>query len=291
MNNNPTKIVTIGEVLWDFLPSGKQLGGAPANFTYYANLLGAKSILISAIGNDAEGLELKHAIETIDIPSILTTNDKPTGSVIAKTDNSGQPQYTITEQVAWDYITLSDTTYRLANDTKVFCFGSLAQREITTRHAIHDFINLIPPKNEALIVFDINLRQNFWNKEIIESSLRACNILKMNEEEIATVCSVLQLKTSSHSDACLKIMDLYNIEIIILTLGKNGSIIYTRENICREKAEEVRVTDTIGAGDAFTAAFVVSLMQGKSIEDAQHIATLTSAKVCTQNGAIPYSNS
>lgn len=278
-------IIGIGEILWDVFPDGKVLGGAPANFAYHVSQFGLDGVAVSAIGKDELGLEIKKELEDKKLNTILEEVDYPTGTVQVTLNGNGIPQYEICENVAWDNICLSDKLKNSIQSIKTVCFGSLAQRSEVSRKTINDFLESLP--DDVLKVFDINLRQHFYNKEIIETSLKKCNILKINDDEIALIKDLFNLNECDERANCLKLIQDFNLRMLVLTKGTDGSYVITPELTSFKKTPIVQVVDTVGAGDSFTAAFVASLLKGKGIEEAHSVAVEVSAFVCTQTGAMP----
>ena len=280
-------VIGMGEALWDVLPDGKKIGGAPANFAYHVSQYGLPGLAISAIGDDPLGAELVKNFDEKGINYHLATVPYPTGTVQVELDAVGVPQYEIKENVAWDNILDTEDLRKLAHETKAFCFGSLAQRNIVSRNTINAFLNAIPAENDPLIVFDINLRQGFYTKEIIENSMKACNVLKINDEELVTISRLFGYPGIDLQDKCWILLGKYNLKMLILTCGINGSYVFTPGNVSFLPTPMVKVADTVGAGDSFTAAFISSILKGKSVQEAHHKAVDTSAFVCTQHGAMP----
>ncbi len=280
-------VIGMGEALWDVLPDGKKIGGAPANFAYHVSQFGLPGLAISAIGDDPLGAELVKNFDEKKVPYHLATVPYPTGTVQVEVDAAGIPQYEIKENVAWDNIPDTEDLHKLAKDTKAFCFGSLAQRNIVSSNTIKAFLNAIPTQNDPLIVFDINLRQGFYTKEILEDSMRACNILKINDEELVTVSRLFGYPGIDLQDKCWILLGKYNLKMLILTCGINGSYVFTPGNVSFLPTPNVEVADTVGAGDSFTAAFIANILKGKPVSEAHRKAVDTSAFVCTQLGAMP----
>lgn len=287
MSNNIT-VVGIGEALWDMLPEGKKLGGAPANFAYHVSQFGFNSLAVSAIGNDALGHEIIDNLNDKQLNFIMPQVDFPTGTVQVSLDKNGIPQYDIRQQVAWDNIPFTDELRNLAERTQAVCFGSLAQRSVVSRNTICQFLNAMPNTGNELKIFDINLRQNFFSKEVIVESLRNCNILKINDEELEVVSLMFNISPQLNTrDKCRKLLTEYNLKMLILTCGVNGSYVFTSDSVSFIETPEVQVADTVGAGDSFTATFIASLLRGKSVQQAHELAVHVSAYVCTQHGAMP----
>ena len=280
-------IVGIGEALWDVLPEGNKLGGAPANFAYHVSQFGLDSCVVSAIGEDRLGEEIIEQLNERDVKRHIDTVPYPTGTVQVELDQDGVPQYDIKENVAWDNIPYTAALEAIAERTRAVCFGSLAQRSIVSRTTINRFLDAIPASNDPLIVFDINLRQGFYTKETLCKSMEQCNILKINDEELVTVSRLFGYPGIDLQDKCWILLGKYNLKMLILTCGINGSYVFTPGNVSFQPTPVVEVADTVGAGDSFTAAFIASILKGKSIAAAHATAVNVSAYVCTQNGAMP----
>lgn len=276
-------IVGIGEILWDMLPAGKSLGGAPANFAYHSACLGAEAWAVSAIGDDPLGHEILDVLKTKKLHALLAMSSRPTGIVQVELNASGVPTYNIMENVAWDNIPFTPEMEALAARTDAVCFGSLVQR-MNSRDSVRKFIEATP--TSALKVFDINLRQHYYCLDVIEASLRMSDILKINDEEIRIVADLLSLD-GDDEQVCRKLIDAYSLRLVILTKGAQGSVVVTSDEVFFHPAGKVQVIDTVGAGDSFTAAFVNAYLQGLPITQAQKLATDTAAIVCSHKGAMP----
>ena len=285
-NSQQNYIVGIGEALWDMLPEGRKIGGAPANFTYHVSQFGLDAVAVSAVGDDELGAEIRQTFEEKDLQTQLATVPYPTGTVAVTLDAKGIPQYEICEGVAWDNIPFSPELEELAHNTIAVCYGTLAQRNSVSRKTIESFIAAMPA--DGIKICDINLRGTFYNKEILESSMRACDILKINDEEIDEVSRLLGAEFPTQRMAALNLMSRYEVDILILTCGTNGSYIYSMDGTeSFLPTPKVKVADTVGAGDSFTGAFIAALLCGKDIKKAHALAVEVSAYVCTQNGAMP----
>ncbi len=280
-------VVGMGEALWDVLPEGKKIGGAPANFAYHVSQFGLASEVISAVGDDALGDEILENLTSKGLSHLIEKVPYPTGTVQVEIDQAGVPQYEIKENVAWDNIPYTTALETIAKSTKAVCFGSLAQRNVVSRETIGRFIDAMPKNDGTLIVFDVNLRQGFYNKDILCNSMKRCNILKINDEELVTVSRMFGYPGIDLQDKCWILMGKYNLKMLILTCGINGSYVFTPGNVSFQPTPTVEVADTVGAGDSFTAAFIASVLKGKSVTEAHALAVRTSAYVCTQKGAMP----
>lgn len=278
------KIAGIGEILWDMLPDGKQLGGAPANFAYHVSRLGGEGVAISAVGDDAPGKEIRDVLVSKNLDSVLAVADAPTGYVKVTMGAGGVPSYEITENVAWDNIPFTDGMRCVAEQARAVCFGTLAQRSEASRRTIRQFIAAMP--EDSLKVFDINLRQNYYDKELICSSLELSDILKINDDELEIVSGMLSL-SGTQTERCRAIAAAFNQRLVILTRGSMGSDVITGDTVHTIVPEKIEVVDTVGAGDSFTAAFVTSYLDGCSIESAHALAGKVSSYVCTRAGAMP----
>lgn len=280
-------VVGMGEALWDVLPEGKKIGGAPANFAYHVSQFGLPSCVVSAIGDDALGKEIIENFTSKGLDQLIAEVPYPTGTVQVEIDQTGIPLYDIKENVAWDNIPYTEHLDALAKRTKAVCFGSLAQRNVVSRETINHFLDTMPKDDDSLIVFDVNLRQGFYNKEILCKSMQNCNILKINDEELITMSRMFGYPGIDLQDKCWILLGKYNLKMLILTCGINGSYVFTPGNVSFQPTPKVEVADTVGAGDSFTAAFIASILKGKSVTEAHTIAVKTSAFVCTQKGAMP----
>lgn len=276
-------IVGIGELLWDMLPSGKAIGGAPANFAYHAGRLGEEGWVVSAVGDDALGHEILDVLDEKRLHSLVSMVDKPTGTVQVSLDDAGVPTYTIVEDVAWDHIPFTSKMQELASRADAVCFGSLVQRN-GSRASVLKFLEAVPAS--ALKVFDINLRQHFYTPEILRKSLEIADVLKINDEEIVILSEMFGLG-SDPREACRKLIRQYSLRFVLLTKGAQGSEVISPDEVIPQGVGKVDVVDTVGAGDAFTAAFTVAYLRGDSLADAQKLAGEVTAYVCSHKGAMP----
>lgn len=278
--------VGLGEVLWDMLPAGRQLGGAPANFAYHAHALGAEARVVSRIGNDALGREILDRLRAIGLSTDGIGVDKsaPTGTVTVEVKPDGQPCFTIHEHVAWDRITADDVSLAFAARADAICFGSLAQRSEPSRNSIRRILAATKP--DALRVFDINLRQHFYSRDIIESSLVSANALKLNSDELPVLASMFDLG----GDAKSRIAELarrFELRAVALTRGASGSLLLVDGTWSDHSGIRVKVVDAVGAGDAFTATWALGLLADEPLDAINRRANEIAAFVCTQPGATP----
>ena len=280
-------IVGMGEVLWNMLPEGKKIGGAPANFAYHVSQYGFDSCVVSSVGDDKLGNEILESFDNRYLNYLIEKVPYPTGTVQIELDKAGIPCYEIKENVAWDNIPFTADLEKLARKTRAVCFGSLAQRNTVSRETINRFLDVMSDTAGQYRVFDVNLRQGFYDKEILCNSMKRCNILKINDEELITVSRMFEYPGIDLEDKCRVLLSEYSLEILILTCGVNGSYVFTRGNVSFVNTPKIEVADTVGAGDSFTATFISAILRGKSIREAHELAVDVSAYVCTQNGAMP----
>lgn len=279
------KVIAIGEIVWDCLPSGKQLGGAPLNFAFFAKELGADAYAVSAVGGDELGDETLAVAATTGVClDYVQRNSLPTSRVLVTLNEVGIPQYEIVEGVAWDAIEGSDPALKLVEDADVICWGSLAQRSEKSRNSILSLLDAAP--DTCVKVFDINIRQHYYTREVVEASLERANILKLNEDELPLVARMLGVEGSDKEIVSI-LIDMYSLKYLIYTHGADFSEVYSADGeYSHVPTPKVSVADTVGAGDSFTAVFVTSLLKGDSLKDSHEKAVKVSAYVCTKNGAI-----
>ena len=307
-------IIGIGEILWDMLPEGRRIGGAPANFAYHVSQFGFNSVVVSAVGRDEAGDAVirklnAHAIEegcefqqpasgdggipcesiSSGFRTMLSRVAFPTGTVDIRLDDSGVPQYDILMPAAWDNIPFTPELQQLASRTRAVCFGTLARRSPVSRRTISDFLNAVPRGEGQWRILDINLRQHFYSRDIILEALGQCNILKINDEELSVLSGMLSLPEATAQEKCLQLLRQFSLEFLILTCGVQGSYVFSSLSGTPSFLEtpHVKVADTVGAGDSFTAAFTAALIHGRSPLEAHRLAVDVSAYVCTCNGAMP----
>lgn len=286
MDNKDYVVVGMGEALWDCLPEGRKIGGAPANFAYHVSQFGLPGYVVSAVGNDLLGDEILQNFEDKNLNCLIQRVDYPTGTVLVNVDDKGIPSYNIMEESAWDNIPLTDDLLNLARRTKAVCFGSLAQRSDVSRETIYRFLEAIPEDPDRLVVFDINLRQHFYTPVNLVKSFKHCNVLKINDEELEIVSKMFSFGDIDFHDQCWILLAKYGLKMLILTCGTDGSYVFTPGKVSFQPTPSVTVADTVGAGDSFTAAFISCILKGLSVEEAHKKAVETSAYVCTKHGAM-----
>ena len=279
-------MVGLGEILWDVLPDGKQLGGAPANFAYHAQALGGQGVVVSCIGNDELGKEILSSLDELQLQRqyVSVDNSHPTGTVTVKLDEDGKPDYIIHENVAWDFIPFNSSLSVLAAQTAAVCFGSLCQRSPVSRKTIRSF--LAATGADCIRVLDINLRQSYFNREIINTMLELSNVLKLNDEELAVVANLLGI-TGSETDILSQLAERYALRLIALTRGASGSRLYAQGEDSNHQGFPAQIADTVGAGDSFTAAMTLELLNGKNLDTINKYANRVASFVCSQSGATP----
>lgn len=283
MKNKKPIVAGIGELLWDVFPDGKRAGGAPVNFVYHATRLGAEGYAVSAVGNDVSGTEITQELDKSGIKHLLGTVEYPTGSVMVELKN-GIPAYTIIEGVAWDHIPLTQEAIDLVQQADAVCFGTLALRSPESRATVCTLLGYTRP--DALRFFDINIRQWYYSKELIEKLLGHADAFKINDEELELLIPMFGL--TGDTDACCRwFIDRYDLKYLVLTAGSAFSTIYTPGEQSTLPTPKVEVADTVGAGDSFSGAFVYAILAGKPLREAHRMAVDTAAFVCTQEGAWP----
>ncbi|MBQ8047609.1 MAG: carbohydrate kinase [Prevotella sp.] len=278
-------IVGLGEALWDMLPDGSQLGGAPANFAYHASQFGFPAIAVSALGEDSLGDDTVRAFDEHNLKHLMPRVPYPTGTVQVTLDEQGVPSYHIKEGVAWDNIPFTPEMETIAHEALAVCWGSLAQRNAVSQATIGRFLDAT--QADCLKIFDINLRQHYYSREVIETSLQRCDILKINDEELAIVGKMMALEGLPAEEQCRSLVNAYGLKMLILTCGTDGSHVFTPEESSFLPTPAVQVADTVGAGDSFTGAFCAAILNGLPVREAHRRAVDVSAFVCTQDGAMP----
>jgi fructokinase len=280
------RILALGEILWDLLPGGKQLGGAPSNFAYHAHALGAETRVVSRVGNDPLGHDILDQLRAIGLATdgVSLEPTAPTGTVSIELQPDGQPRFIIHENAAWDRISVDADSLAFAARADAVCFGSLAQRCDISRAAIRLAISKTPAK--ALCVFDINLRQHFHSPEIIDSSLALANALKLNEAELPMLAKMFNLAGDTRAQLA-ELAERFQLRAVALTRGANGSLLLADGVWSEHPGLPVKVVDAVGAGDAFTAAWTLGLLARQNLDELNRRANELAAFVCTQSGATP----
>jgi len=279
-------ILAVGEVLWDLLPGGKKLGGAPANFAYHGRSLGADGSLVTRVGDDDLGREVVNRLKTLELPTdaVQVDPDRPTGTVAVELAGDGQPCFTIREQVAWDRIEPITADLDRAARADAICFGSLAQRAEPSRGTIRALVAATGPG--ALRVFDVNLRPPFVDRGVIAESLGLANVLKLNEHELPELAAMFDMP-SDPREAMAGLADRFGLKLVALTRGPLGSLLLADGRWSEHPGQAIAVVDTIGAGDAFTAAMVVGTLAGRPLDAINDHANAVAAFVCSQPGGTP----
>lgn len=277
-------IIGIGEILWDCLPTGKQLGGAPANFAYTSKQLGNNGIILSRIGKDDFGKEILEQLKNkkLSVDSIQIDKEKPTGAVNVTLEN-GQPNYEIVENTAWDFLQLSEDWREIARNADAVCFGSLAQRSEVSHKTIRGFIELV----KGLRIFDVNIRQKYFSREILQRSIELTNVVKLNHEELPIITEILKIRGATVQKCLEKIIKEFDLKLICLTRGANGSLLMTKDAVSEHKGLKIDVADTIGAGDAFTAGMSHGVLRNWELDKINEFANRIGAFVASKTGAMP----
>lgn len=284
----PYKIVGIGEVLWDVFPHSRKLGGAPANFAYFVKKLGQNGLVASRVGDDLMGKEILDFLAKLSLcrDFIQIDSEHPTGTVDVKIDDNGQPDYIINKNVAWDFLEFSDRWKKLAKEADVICFGTLAQRSLKSRRTIIDFLKMA--RSSTIKVFDINLRQNFYSLKTIVQSLELATILKLNTEELGILKNLMGYSSEKNDiNFCRRLMNEYGIKLVCLTRGEDGSLLMDESDYYDHPGYKISVADTVGAGDAFTAAVVIKYLDGGTLEEMSSSANRLGSWVSSQIGPTP----
>jgi fructokinase len=279
------KILGIGEVLWDMLPSGKQMGGAPANFAFHARSMGADASIVSRVGDDALGREIIERLFALGVPTCAVSLDgsHPTGTVDVELAADGQPRYIIHEGVAWDHL-LPDAM-ETAEEADAVCFGTLAQRCEPSRTAIRAMVEASKPN--ALRIFDVNLRQDFYSREVIEGSLELANVLKLNDAELPVLADLVGLRADAAREQIAELTKRFGLRLVAYTRGAEGSWLYDGKRWSEHPGVRAKVKDTIGAGDSFTAAVTMGMLLGWDIDRISEVANRVAAFVCSCEGGTP----
>jgi fructokinase len=287
MLNKHHTVVGLGELLWDLFPAGRQLGGAPANFAYITSLLGDKGIPASRLGQDTLGAAAVQRLGELVLPTeyIQTDTDHPTGTVQVEVDNAGQPLFEISESVAWDFLEWTPQWQTLAQQADAICFGSLAQRSEHSRDTIREFV--LASRPDAVRVFDVNLRQGLYSAQILAESMRLATLVKLNHEELPRIMRLFEMEHHREEDSARRLLSLHDLKLVCVTRGNGGSLLISVGESSEHHGFRVKVADTVGAGDAFTAALVHGYLRGTSLAEINENANRVGAWVASQSGATP----
>lgn len=279
-------IAGIGEVLWDVYPDAARFGGAPANFTCHAAALGADAWMASAIGVDDLGNRALATLETagVECGTIVRDRDHDTGQVLVTLDTSGRASYRFADDSAWDHLEWSAALESLAGRCDAVCFGTLGQRSQTSRVTIQRFVRATPER--ALRMFDVNLRQHFFDAETIHTSLQTASAVKLNEEELPRVAELCQIDGSTPRQMLRELLTRYDLRLAALTCGAEGALLIAGDTESTCPAVPASVVDTVGAGDAFTATLVPDFLRGLPLDEINRHANAVASYVCSQPGAV-----
>lgn len=279
-------IVGVGEILWDLFPGGRQLGGAPFNFTFHCHRLGHSSVPVSRVGDDEPGREIRATVRRLGLSDAFLQNDHqhPTGTVTVAVDQRGQPAFTITPDVAYDYLSWDDSLEALLRRARAVCFGTLVQRQAVARATVQ---RLVHAARHALVVYDINLRQRDYSRDVIEASLAASRWVKLNDDELILLRDLLGLSGTTDATTLAELRRRYDVELAALTRGERGCLVQTAGEEIDIPGRRVPVADTVGAGDAFTAGLLVYTLEGKPLADAAAFANRLAGHVVASVGGTP----
>ena len=280
-------VVGLGEVLWDILPGRTCLGGAPANFAYITTLMGDQGIVASCVGEDSPGVEALQRLEELglDIDHVQTNRVHPTGTVNVKVDGNGMPRYEIAHPVAWDFLAWTLDWQNLAEKADAVCFGSLAQRSEGSRATIRRFVRAAPPG--AAKIFDVNLRQSYYSPEVLAESIKLADIVKLNDEELPKIMGLIDLPHRDERSSAQRLIDAYDLKLVCVTRGGRGSLLLQSGAASEHPGFRVKVADTVGSGDAFTAGLVHEYLHGAPLDLMNEVANLVGAWVASEVGAMP----
>jgi fructokinase len=280
------EIVGLGELLWDLLPSGRQAGGAPFNFAFHCRQLGQPAVIVSRVGDDDLGRDLRDAVRGLGLSDAFVQSDqaRPTGTVGVAVDEAGQPHFTIHTDVAYDHLAWTADLEALFARAAAVCFGSLVQRCLVARETVRRALAMA---RNALVVFDVNLRQDFYDRALLEASLLACRWVKLNHDELAVLAGLLGLSGANESARLRDLRRRYGPELAALTRGAGGCLVQTDDEEVVVPGVPVRVVDTVGAGDAFTAGLLCRVLEGADLATAAAFANRLAARVAASPGGTP----
>lgn len=281
------RVVGLGEVLWDLLPGGACLGGAPANFAYITTLMGDQGIVASRVGEDSRGIEALRRMEELglDIDHVQTDREHPTGVVNVEVDEAGVARYEIAHPVAWDFLSWSSDWQQLAMNVDAVCFGSLAQRSKESSATIRQFVAAVP--EHTVKVFDVNLRQGYYSAEILVESMRLADIVKLNDDELPTLMSLIKVSHKDEKASARRLLRDYGLKVVCITRGGRGSLLVQADEESEHPGFRVQVADTVGSGDAFTAGMLHEYLYGAPLSLMNEVANLVGAWVASEVGAMP----
>jgi fructokinase len=281
------RVVGVGEVLWDLLPGGPSLGGAPANFAYITTLMGDQGIVASRVGEDSLGIDALRRMEELglNIDYVQTDREHSTGVVNVKVDGRGIAEYEIAQPVAWDFLEWNSDWQQLALDADAVCFGSLAQRSEKSCATIRQFVAAAP--EHTLKVFDINLRQSYYSADILSESIRLADVVKLNDDELPRLMGLMNVSEKDDKASAKRLIRDYGLKVVCITRGSHGSLLVAGEDVSEHPGFRVSVADTVGSGDAFTAGLVHEYLHGASLDLMNEVANLVGAWVASEVGAMP----
>jgi fructokinase len=287
MLNQRHVVVGLGELLWDLLPAGEQLGGAPANFAYITSLLGDEGIPASRLGEDSLGADAIRRLGELGLSTEFIQKDAahPTGTAKVEVDRTGQPCFKLSESVAWDFLAWTPQWQKLAHQADAVCFGSLAQRSEQSRSTIGRFLRAL--RKSAVRIFDVNLRQNFYTTQILAESMKLATVVKLNHEELPKIMRSFELEHRSEKESAQQLLSLHEVKLVCVTRGNGGSLLVSADECSEHPGFKVKVADTVGAGDAFTAALVHGFLRGTPLAQINETANRVGAWVASQSGATP----
>jgi fructokinase len=287
MTKEKYKVVGLGEILWDLLPSGKHLGGAPANFAYITTLLGDEGTVASRVGSDALGREATKQLEGLGLAATFVQKDveHPTGTVKVEVHGAGLPTFEIAQSVAWDFLEWTPQWQKLASETDAVCFGSLAQRTLQSHQTIRQF--LMHTRPDTVHVFDVNLRQCFYSAQVLGESAKLAQIVKLNHDELPQIMRLLELSQENETASARRLLSMFGLKMVCVTRGDRGSLLVTADETCEHPGFRIQVVDTVGAGDAFTAGLVHHYLRGCGLEAMNDSANRLGAWVARNAGATP----
>jgi fructokinase len=280
-------VIGLGELLWDVFADSRRPGGAPANVAFQAQQLGCRGLVASCVGEDEPGDELRAYLGDRGLETGLVQRDAdhPTGRVTVDISDPHHPRYTIHEDVAWDFLEPEENLMSAARKASAICFGTLAQRSPVSRETIHAVLDAAGP--DCLIVFDVNLRQQWYDRERIERSLRQAGIVKLNHEEASALSQMFGFGAQDYRAIAAALQDRFNVDLVCVTRAEKGCLLVNRDGVADVPGRRVDVVDAVGAGDAFTAALIVTQLEGWPLQSAAEFANHVGGLVATRRGAMP----